>query len=113
MDLKKFTPIMNNKTILIIILLFNISCNTKEKEIEKMITEKQPIYELYIDARGCYFEILVNDVPVYFHYNIGATSFRLPTNNYIAQSGEQLISLRMLSVVEGKPFPEGAEVSLG
>lgn len=88
----------------------NNNCNKKENN--KMSTDNQPIYELYIDARGCYFEILINDVPVYFHYNIGATAFRLPINNYISKSGEQSISLKMLSVVDGKPFPNGTELSL-
>lgn len=80
--------------------------------IETKNTTAQPIYELFIDARGCYFEILINNVPVYFHYNIGATAFRLPINGFISKSGEQKISLKMLSVSDGKPFPQGAEVSL-
>ena len=73
---------------------------------------EKPIYELFIDARGCFYEILINSAPLYFHYNIGATAFRLPINSFIQKSGEQSISLRMISVVEGKPFPQGAEVSL-
>jgi hypothetical protein len=72
----------------------------------------KPIYELLIDARGCYFELLVNDIPFYFHYKVGATSFRLPANNFIPKSGEQNISLKMLSVNEGEEFPVGAEVIL-
>uniref|UniRef100_UPI0039A4CD9B hypothetical protein n=1 Tax=Ornithobacterium rhinotracheale TaxID=28251 RepID=UPI0039A4CD9B len=92
-----------------ILIATNNSCNKKEKN---MNTHNQPIYELYIDARGCYFEILINDVPVYFHYNIGATSFRLPINNYIPKSGEHSISLRMKSVVLGKSFPKETMVSL-
>jgi hypothetical protein len=112
---------MINKFFVILNLFFllNINCNTKENEImvmkgnENMIkNENSPIYELYIDARGCYFELLVNEVPVYFHYNIGATAFRLPINNYIPKSGEQKISYKLISVVEGKPFPEGAEILL-
>lgn len=73
---------------------------------------EKPIYELFIDARGCFYEILINDVPVYFHYNIGATAFRLPVNSFIPKKGEQKISLRMISVLEGKHFPQGAEVIL-
>ena len=72
----------------------------------------KPIYELLIDARGCYFELLVNDIPFYFHYKVGATSFRLPVNNFIPKSGKQSITLKMLSVNEGKEFPVGAEVIL-
>ena len=72
----------------------------------------KPIYELLIDARGCYFELLVNDIPFYFHYKVGATSFRLPVNNFIPKSGEQSITLKMLSVNEGEEFPVGAEVIL-
>jgi hypothetical protein len=72
----------------------------------------KPIYELLIDARGCYFELLVNDIPFYFHYKVGATSFRLPINNFIPESGKQSISLKMLSVNEGEEFPVGAEVIL-
>ncbi|MCX2496198.1 hypothetical protein OQX63_22070 [Pedobacter sp. PF22-3] len=72
----------------------------------------KPIYELFIDARGCYFELLVNDIPFYFHYKLGATSFRLPINNFIPKSGKQSITLKMLSVNEGEEFPVGAEVIL-
>lgn len=72
----------------------------------------KPIFELLIDARGCYFELLVNDIPFYFHYKVGATSFRLPLNNFISISGKQTISLRMLSVNDGGAFPIGAEVIL-
>ena len=76
------------------------------------MNEQKTIYELYIDAGGCYFEIFVNEVPIYFHYEIGATAFRLPINSYIAKSGEQTISFKMLSVAEGKPFPQGTDLSL-
>lgn len=72
----------------------------------------KPIYELFIDARGCYFELLVNDIPFYFHYKVGATSFRLPVNNFIPKSGKQNIALKMLSVNKGEEFPVGAEVIL-
>lgn len=76
------------------------------------MSETKLIYELSIDARGCYYEIYINEVPVYFHYNIGATAFRLPINGFIVKSGEQKISLKMLSVDNGNPFPVGAEISL-
>jgi hypothetical protein len=72
----------------------------------------KPIYELFIDARGCYFELFVNDIPFYFHYKVGATSFRLPVNNFIPKSGKQSVTLKMLSVNEGEVFPVGAEVIL-
>ncbi|TCD27824.1 hypothetical protein EZ456_07705 [Pedobacter psychrodurus] len=72
----------------------------------------KPIYELLIDARGCYFELLINDIPFYFHYKVGATSFRLPVNNFIPKSGKQSITLKMLSINEGDGFPVGAEVVL-
>ena len=103
-------------TILFLLMIANYSCsnksNNKEMTIQTKNSTAQPIYELFIDTRGCYFEILINDVPVYFHYNIGATAFRLPINGFISKSGEQKVSLKMLSVSEGKPFPQGAEVSL-
>lgn len=75
------------------------------------MNNEKPVYEIHIDARGCYFEVLVNGVPLYFHYNLGATSFRIPINNYITKTGKQEIRLKILSV-DGKPFPGSTEVSL-
>ncbi|TDO20709.1 hypothetical protein [Pedobacter duraquae] len=72
----------------------------------------RPIYELYIDAKGGFFELLVNDIPFYFYYNVGATAFRLNINSFIPKSGLQHLSLRMLCVEPGEPFPEGASVEL-
>lgn len=94
--------------LIISVALVNFNCSNKKEE--KML-ETKPIYELFIDAKGCFYEILINDVPVYFHYNIGATAFRLPINSFIPKKGIQKISLRMISVAEGKPFPQGAEVT--
>lgn len=94
--------------------MVSFGCSNKpdSKGMKTKMMTNQPMYELAIDARGCYFEVYINDVPVYFHYNIGATAFRLPVNSFIPKSGDQRISLKMFSVVEGKPFPSGAEVSL-
>jgi len=103
-------------TLLFLLMITSYSCsnksNDKEMTIQRKNTTAKSIYELFIDARGCYFEILINDVPVYFHYEVGATALRLPINGFISKSGEQKISLKMLSVADGKPFPQGAEVSL-
>ncbi|WP_347217732.1 hypothetical protein [Chryseobacterium sp.] len=110
---------VNNRNYIVLLLLAigtlgcsNTSNNTKEIKMGVKTETNQLMYELAIDARGCYFEVYINDVPVYFHYNVGATAFRLPVNSFIPKSGEQRISLKMFSVVEGKPFPSGAEVSL-
>lgn len=110
---------MTNKVIyclFFLIMVVSFGCtkksNNKEIEMERKIEANQPMYELAIDARGCYFEVYINDVPVYFHYNVGATAFRLPVNSFIPKSGDQRISLKMFSVIEGKPLPVGAEVSL-
>lgn len=115
----RMTKRIANKVIycvIFLIMIVSFGCtkksNTKEIEMEKKIDTNQPMYELAIDARGCYFEIYINDVPVYFHYNVGATAFRLPVNSFIPKSGEQRISMKMISVAEGKPLPSGAEVSL-
>jgi len=72
----------------------------------------RPIYELFIDAKGGFFELLVNDIPFYFYYNVGATAFRLNINSFIPKSGTQQLSLRMLCVEPGEPFPDGASVEL-
>lgn len=112
------TKKMINKLIYLLIpfiIMASFGCSEQKEKIMTTITKtdtNNPIYELFIDARGCYFEILINDVPLYFHYEVGATAFRLPINGFIPKSGEQKISLKMISVAEGKPFPQGAEVSL-
>ncbi|MBP2616020.1 hypothetical protein [Chryseobacterium jejuense] len=94
-------------------IIGNVGCSGKynPQEIKNEISINQPIYELEIEAQGAYFEVYINDVPVYFHYQIGATVFRMPVNNFIPKSGEQKISLKMFSI-DGISFPSNADVSL-
>lgn len=90
-------------------IIGSIGCSGKRNSQE--IKSNQPIYELAIEAQGCYLEVYVNDVPVYFNYNIGAAVFRMPVNNFIPKSGEQKISLKMVSV-DGKPFSSNTVASI-
>ncbi|MGE8554412.1 MAG: hypothetical protein ACN6OB_10845 [Chryseobacterium jejuense] len=107
---------MNCKQIYIIFFLmligsFGCSGKSKTTEIRKGTRTSQPVYELVIEAQGCYLEVYVNDVPVYFNYNIGATVLRMPINNFIPKSGGQKVSFKMISV-DGKPFSTNTYASL-
>lgn len=99
--------------IFFLMLMGNFGCSEKSNvlELRKEINTGQPIYELEVEAQGCYLEIYVNDVPVYFNYNIGAAVFRMPINSFIPKSGGQKISFKMISV-DGKPFSSNTDASL-
>ncbi|WET49398.1 hypothetical protein PYS58_23055 [Chryseobacterium indologenes] len=90
-------------------IIGNVGCSGKRNSQE--MKSNQPIYELAIEAQGCYLEVYVNDVPVYFNYNIGTAVFRIPVNNFIPKSGEQKISLKMVSV-DGKQFSSNTKTSI-
>ncbi|SDI19585.1 hypothetical protein [Chryseobacterium jejuense] len=99
--------------ILFLVIIGNVGCSGKynSKEIKSEININKPIYELAVEAQGCYLEVYVNDVPVYFNYNIGATVLRMPINNFIPKSGGQKVSFKMISV-DGKPFSTNTYASL-
>ncbi|BAP30679.1 uncharacterized protein CHSO_1642 [Chryseobacterium sp. StRB126] len=94
-------------------IIGNVGCSGKynSQEIKSEIKSNQPIYELEIEAQGCYLEVYVNDVPVYFNYNMGATVLRMPINNFIPKSGSQKVSFKMVSV-DRKPFSTNTYASL-
>lgn len=70
---------------------------TKIKELYKTVNtyDYEPDYQLWVWSSDCYFEVLVNDMPVMkWFFNSGSIGNRLPITE-ILKSGEQRITIKM------------------
>lgn len=73
---------------------------TAQNYIQKEVKSVQPGsqgYEYYfsISPKECYYEILINDVPVYRHFEDGGVSSPVCLNPYINHSGAQTFTYRL------------------
>ena len=60
----------------------------------------EPFYELEIKTAHCFIEILINDLPVFSHYENDGMAVDYPINDAILSSGKQSIEVRILSATE-------------
>lgn len=57
----------------------------------------EPFYELEIKTANCNIEIIINDLPIFSHYENGSIALDYPINNTILSSGKQFVEVRILS----------------
>ncbi|OXA94370.1 hypothetical protein [Flavobacterium hercynium] len=58
----------------------------------------EPYYTIEFSAAACYFEILINDIPVISMETTGQVSTNIPINYAIYKSGEQLITATIKAI---------------
>lgn len=71
----------------------NNSLAQKLKNIKHYANE--PLYYLFINHEQCFFQLLVNDVPVFRYFKDGQLMSSVILNNYINHSGKQTITYRL------------------
>ncbi|GAA4758340.1 MULTISPECIES: hypothetical protein [Flavobacterium] len=71
---------------------------------------QQPYYMIDFSASACMFEILINDYPVISMNVEGQVSTNLPINYAILESGEQLLSHKILPLLGETSIHEKAEL---
>ncbi|WP_443943841.1 hypothetical protein ACJVDH_13025 [Pedobacter sp. AW1-32] len=110
---------MKSKSILLIALLALAACNTKNKDMNTVpITDSntetitaantlaqqvkaikhyadEPLYYIFVNHNQCFFQILVNDVPVFQYFQDGQIMTPIILNNYINHSGKQTITYKL------------------
>ncbi|WP_316804293.1 hypothetical protein [Pedobacter nototheniae] len=96
-----------------------LSCNTKESIVgkppitdsnkEKITAENssqnqikaikryadEPLYYIYVNHEQCFFQVLINDIPVFHYFEDGGIMTPIILNNYINHSGKQIITYRL------------------
>lgn len=75
--------------------------NTKDIYTTVKIYDYNPSYTLHMEqAAGFSFEILVNGIPAYIHFEKGSISGSKPINDYLFTSGKQDLQVRMYPKVD-------------
>lgn len=72
----------------------------------------EPFYELEIKIANCNIELLINDIPVFSHYENGSIAVDYPINDAILSSGKQSIEVNILSGLEHKNISKFAAIEL-
>ncbi|HEX8576791.1 MAG TPA: hypothetical protein VF677_10910 [Flavobacterium sp.] len=94
---------MISKFFFIFLLIFNFSCsqNKNDNYPIKSITNfnKRPYYQVKVKSSGVNFDIRINDLPVFrFFGESGGTNMEYPINTGILESGEQILTVKILPV---------------
>lgn len=68
---------------------------------------KEPLYYIFVRHEQCFFEILVNDVPVFRYFKDGGIMSPILLNEFITKSGKQKLTYRLYPQTKITGFPEG------
>ncbi|WP_445712172.1 hypothetical protein [Flavobacterium sp.] len=96
--------------ILSFILICSLKCNNiskeeitkKSKKMEEEILNNQkkysekPYYTAKIQAQACYYEIFINEIPIFSFGAAGGISNEIPLNYEILKSGKQILKVRLV-----------------
>ncbi|WP_316804294.1 hypothetical protein [Pedobacter nototheniae] len=55
----------------------------------------EPLYYIYVNHEQCFFQVLINDIPVFRYFEDGGIMSPIILNNYISHSGKQTITYRL------------------
>jgi len=66
---------------------------------------QEPYYYLFVSHQACYFEILVNGLPVYSYYDLGQVITPIDIYSAINKTGKQTITYKLYPQTESQ---EGA-----
>lgn len=55
----------------------------------------EPLYYIYVNHAQCFFQVLINDVPIFRYFEDGQIMSPIILNNYISNSGQQTITYRL------------------
>ncbi|WP_147243824.1 hypothetical protein [Pedobacter miscanthi] len=55
----------------------------------------EPLYYIYVNHEQCFFQVLVNDIPVFNYFEDGGIMSPIILNNYISHSGKQTITYKL------------------
>ncbi|WP_293307055.1 hypothetical protein [Pedobacter sp. UBA5917] len=70
--------------------------NTLQNQIKAIKrSADEPLYYIYVNHEQCFFQVLVNDIPVYRYFIDGGMMSPIILNNYITHSGKQTITYRL------------------
>lgn len=65
-------------------------------------SSSEPFYYLFVSHEACYFEILVNDLPVYHNYDLGQVVTPIDIYSAINKSGRQTITYKLYPQTESQ-----------
>lgn len=69
----------------------------------------EPLYYIYVNHEQCFFQVLVNDIPVFRYFIDGGIMSPIILNNYITHSGKQTITYRLYPQTK-RTYGEGFNV---
>lgn len=74
---------------------------------------EEPVYMVYVNNEQCYYEILVNDIPIGRYFNQGKRMSPYYINENILQSGKQTLTYRIYPETERGMMTLGDYTSIG
>ncbi|ACU03708.1 hypothetical protein [Pedobacter heparinus] len=117
-------PIFKNAILAFSLIFLVSSCSESNKKISAEIEEvnpkltssnfvktllssvkhssNEPFFYLFVSHEACYFELLVNGLPVYHNYNLGQTVTPIDIYSAINKSGKQTITYKLYPQTESQ-----------
>jgi hypothetical protein len=83
------------------------SLQNQIKEVKRFADE--PLYYIYVNHEQCFFQILINDIPVFRYFEDGGIMSPIVLNNYISHSGKQTITYRLYPQTK-RTYGEGFKI---
>lgn len=72
------------------------AANTLQNQIKAVgHYANEPLYYLYVDHQQCFFQVLINDIPVFRYFEDGNVIAPIVLNNYIRHSGKQTVTCKL------------------
>ena len=73
---------------------------------------KEPIYLVSFRSALCNYEIFVNNLPAYIHFEGGSVSSQIPINQLIFESGKQEIKIRIIPLKGESTFQKDSLIEI-
>ncbi|MCD9856804.1 hypothetical protein LUD75_18920 [Epilithonimonas sp. JDS] len=73
---------------------------------------KKPYYTAKIQIQACYYEVFLNDIPIFSYGAKGGISNEIPLNNSILSSGKQTLKIRLTPMFNQPQLNEQVDLVL-
>lgn len=72
------------------------AANALQQQIKQINRfSQEPLYYIYVNHDQCFFQILINDIPIFNYFEDGQIMSPINLNDYIRHSGKQTITYKL------------------
>lgn len=101
--------------IIFILGLTNYNCHNDKKQFQtnkKEMNKKKNYYVAKIQVQACFFEVFLDDIPVYSFGVRSGMSSEIPLNNYILKSGKHLLKIKLTPMFNNSKLNSDIDLSI-